>query len=131
MFAAADVPARPDQVRLLVEETEGWAAGLRLAAESLREADDPDQFLSGFIGSGRCGSAGAALDPRRGRVLTCQPALRAELRLRARRELNLALDPTETMDVLRPRDAVATARRCGLLWSDASPTALWLTRGPG
>ena len=53
MLAAADVKARPDQVRLLVEETEGWAAGLRLAALSLREADDPDQFLSGFVGSGR------------------------------------------------------------------------------
>ncbi|WP_345603900.1 LuxR C-terminal-related transcriptional regulator [Pseudonocardia adelaidensis] len=53
MLAAADVPARPDQVRLLVEETEGWAAGLRLAALSLRETDDPDRFLSGFVGSGR------------------------------------------------------------------------------
>jgi LuxR family maltose regulon positive regulatory protein len=53
MLAAADVPARPDQVRLLVEETEGWAAGLRLAALSLRETEDPDQFLSGFVGSGR------------------------------------------------------------------------------
>jgi LuxR family maltose regulon positive regulatory protein len=53
MLAAADVPARPDQVRLLVEETEGWAAGLRLAALSLREAEDPDTFLAGFVGSGR------------------------------------------------------------------------------
>jgi LuxR family maltose regulon positive regulatory protein len=53
MLTAADVPARPDQVRLLVQETEGWAAGLRLAALSLREAEDPDQFLSGFVGSGR------------------------------------------------------------------------------
>ncbi|QYN38595.1 LuxR C-terminal-related transcriptional regulator [Pseudonocardia sp. DSM 110487] len=53
MLAAADVPARPDQVRLLVEETEGWAAGLRLAAVSLREAEDPDKFLAGFVGSGR------------------------------------------------------------------------------
>jgi LuxR family maltose regulon positive regulatory protein len=53
MLTAAEVPARPDQVRLLVEETEGWAAGLRLAALSLREAEDPDQFLSGFVGSGR------------------------------------------------------------------------------
>ncbi len=53
MLAAADVPARPDQVRLLVEETEGWAAGLRLAALSLREAEDPDIFLAGFVGSGR------------------------------------------------------------------------------
>ncbi|TWF80140.1 LuxR family maltose regulon positive regulatory protein [Pseudonocardia hierapolitana] len=53
MLAAADFRARPDQVRLLVEETEGWAAGLRLAALSLREAEDPDKFLAGFVGSGR------------------------------------------------------------------------------
>jgi LuxR family transcriptional regulator, maltose regulon positive regulatory protein len=53
MLARADVPARPDQVRLLVEETDGWAAGLRLAALSLREAEDADGFLAGFVGSGR------------------------------------------------------------------------------
>lgn len=53
MLAGAGIPARPDQVRLLVEETEGWPAGLRLAALSLREAEDPDKFLAGFVGSGR------------------------------------------------------------------------------
>lgn len=53
MLAAADIPARPDQVRLLVEQTEGWAAGLRLAALSLREAGDADQFLTDLVGNGR------------------------------------------------------------------------------
>jgi LuxR family maltose regulon positive regulatory protein len=53
MLAAADVEARPEQVQLLVEQTEGWAAGLRLAALSLRETDDPDRFLTDFVGNGR------------------------------------------------------------------------------
>ncbi|MGY1701700.1 LuxR C-terminal-related transcriptional regulator [Geodermatophilus sp. SYSU D00766] len=53
MLASADVEASPDQVRLLVEQTEGWAAGLRLAALSLRETDDPDRFLTDFVGNGR------------------------------------------------------------------------------
>jgi LuxR family maltose regulon positive regulatory protein len=53
MLAAADIPARADQIRLLVEQTEGWAAGLRLAALSLREAGDPDQFVSDLVGNDR------------------------------------------------------------------------------
>ncbi|NEK57997.1 hypothetical protein GCU56_08945 [Geodermatophilus sabuli] len=53
MLAGIDVVLRPDQLRLLVEQTEGWAAGLRLAALSLREADDPDGFLADFAGNSR------------------------------------------------------------------------------
>jgi LuxR family transcriptional regulator, maltose regulon positive regulatory protein len=74
MLAKADVPARPDQVRLLVEETDGWAAGLRLAALSMREAEDPDQFLSGFVGSGR-----AVSDYLVGEILSRLPAHTREL----------------------------------------------------
>lgn len=53
LLAAADVVARPDDVRLVVEQTAGWAAGLRLAAVSLREAEDPDRFLSDLVGNSR------------------------------------------------------------------------------
>ncbi|NEM06902.1 LuxR C-terminal-related transcriptional regulator [Geodermatophilus normandii] len=53
MLAAADVVVRDDQLRLLVEQTEGWAAGLRLAALALREADDPDRFFADFAGDSR------------------------------------------------------------------------------
>jgi LuxR family maltose regulon positive regulatory protein len=53
MLGAAQIPVRPDQVRLLVEQTEGWAAGLRLAALSLRDAGDPDRFLTDLVGNGR------------------------------------------------------------------------------
>jgi LuxR family transcriptional regulator, maltose regulon positive regulatory protein len=53
MLAAAEVVARPDQVHLLVAQTEGWPAGLRLAALSLRGSADPDRFLSDFVGNSR------------------------------------------------------------------------------
>ena len=36
--------SRPAQVGLLHARTEGWAAGLRLAALALRRSDDPDRF---------------------------------------------------------------------------------------
>lgn len=42
----SQVRVRADQVRMLVEQTEGWAAGLRLAALSLRDATDPDALLA-------------------------------------------------------------------------------------
>jgi LuxR family transcriptional regulator, maltose regulon positive regulatory protein len=53
MLSAADVSVRPDQVALLVEQTDGWAAGLRLAGLSLREVDDSDRFLSDLVGNSR------------------------------------------------------------------------------
>src|SRR3712207_785108 len=53
MLATTDVVLRPDQLCRLVEQTEGWAAGLRLAALALREADDPDRFLADFAGDDR------------------------------------------------------------------------------
>src|SRR3712207_267471 len=53
LLATTEVVLRPDQLRRLVEQTEGWAAGLRLAALSLREADDPDRFLADFAGNSR------------------------------------------------------------------------------
>ncbi|WP_308123695.1 LuxR C-terminal-related transcriptional regulator [Modestobacter marinus] len=69
MLAAADVAVRDDQLRLLVEQTEGWAAGLRLAAMALREVDDPDRFLADFAGDSR-----AVSDYLVGEILACLPA---------------------------------------------------------
>jgi LuxR family maltose regulon positive regulatory protein len=48
-----NVDVREDQVRLVLEQTDGWAAGLRLAALSLRESDDRDAFLTDLVGNGR------------------------------------------------------------------------------
>jgi ATP/maltotriose-dependent transcriptional regulator MalT len=42
-----------DGVELLVERTEGWAAGLYLAALWLRDLEDPDQGVRAFSGSAR------------------------------------------------------------------------------
>jgi LuxR family transcriptional regulator, maltose regulon positive regulatory protein len=49
----ADLTAELDhqQVAALTERTEGWAAGLHLAALALRSRDDPDDFLQTFSGS--------------------------------------------------------------------------------
>ena len=41
----------PDDVDALVRRTEGWAAGLRLAALALADGADPKVFVAGFDGS--------------------------------------------------------------------------------
>jgi LuxR family maltose regulon positive regulatory protein len=46
-----DLPA--STVAVLAARTEGWAAGLRLAALSLRGHHQPDAFVAGFSGSNR------------------------------------------------------------------------------
>jgi LuxR family transcriptional regulator, maltose regulon positive regulatory protein len=51
LFDAAGVQL-PDPA-LLVERTEGWAAGLRLAALSLAGHPDPERFAAGFSGAER------------------------------------------------------------------------------
>jgi LuxR family maltose regulon positive regulatory protein len=43
----------PDEVAILEKRTEGWAAGLQLAALSLREQKDRGNFLALFSGSSR------------------------------------------------------------------------------
>jgi LuxR family maltose regulon positive regulatory protein len=43
----------PETVAALGERTEGWAAGLQLAALSLRDQPDPDAFLGAFAGTHR------------------------------------------------------------------------------
>ncbi|GGE90652.1 LuxR C-terminal-related transcriptional regulator [Mycetocola zhadangensis] len=46
-------PVDPQQVRVLREKTEGWAAGLQLAGLHLRHEADPDAFVAQFNGSDR------------------------------------------------------------------------------
>src|SRR5262245_33358092 len=46
-----DLPA--DDVDALAQRTEGWAAGVQLAALSLRSVDDPTSFLRRFTGNDR------------------------------------------------------------------------------
>jgi LuxR family transcriptional regulator, maltose regulon positive regulatory protein len=42
-----------EQIRRLVDKTEGWPAGLYLAAVSLRDHTDPDNLIEEFTGSAR------------------------------------------------------------------------------
>jgi LuxR family maltose regulon positive regulatory protein len=53
LLCAAGVHLRPDQLATLVDLTDGWAAGLRLAVRSLREVTDRDAFLADFAGGDR------------------------------------------------------------------------------
>ena len=53
LFAAAGVELPEAALGMLYERTEGWAAGLRLAALSLAGHPDPERFAAEFSGSER------------------------------------------------------------------------------
>jgi LuxR family transcriptional regulator, maltose regulon positive regulatory protein len=53
LFAAAGVELPEATLGMLYERTEGWAAGLRLAALSLAGHPDPERFAAEFSGSER------------------------------------------------------------------------------
>jgi LuxR family maltose regulon positive regulatory protein len=53
LFAAAGIELPSAAVASLVQRTEGWAAGLRLAALSLAGHPDPERFAAEFSGSER------------------------------------------------------------------------------
>ena len=53
LFELTDIELTADQVRALHEQTEGWVAGLRLAALSLQACDDADELIRTFAGDER------------------------------------------------------------------------------
>ena len=53
LFAAAGVELPGPAVAVLHERTEGWAAGLRLAALAAARHPDPERFAAGFSGTER------------------------------------------------------------------------------
>jgi LuxR family maltose regulon positive regulatory protein len=53
LFQAAGVELADPALTLLVDRTEGWAAGLRLAALSLAGHPDPERFAAEFSGNER------------------------------------------------------------------------------
>jgi LuxR family maltose regulon positive regulatory protein len=53
LLAAHDLSLGPELVDALCTRTEGWAAGLRLAALSLQDRDDPEHFVREFAGDDR------------------------------------------------------------------------------
>ena len=46
MARATDVPLQDNALTVLAERTEGWAAGLRLAALTLRSSRDADRVVA-------------------------------------------------------------------------------------
>ena len=68
LLAAAGVSVAAGDVGRLHRRTEGWAAGLRLAAMSLARHDAPDRFVAEFSGSER-----TVADYLLGEVLASQP----------------------------------------------------------
>jgi LuxR family transcriptional regulator, maltose regulon positive regulatory protein len=77
LLRASGITLSDGGVALLYERTEGWAAGLRLAAISLPKHPDPERFVTEFSGSERT-VAGYLL----AEVLERQPAEVRELLLR-------------------------------------------------
>jgi LuxR family transcriptional regulator, maltose regulon positive regulatory protein len=77
MLEELGVSLPPQLVSRLLERTEGWAAGLRLAGLSLRGEADPDAFVAEFAGDDR-----AVADYLTGEVLNGQPPATRELLLR-------------------------------------------------
>ena len=53
LLAASGIALSDHLTRLLHDRTEGWAAGLRLAAIALADEPDPERFVNGFCGSER------------------------------------------------------------------------------
>jgi LuxR family transcriptional regulator, maltose regulon positive regulatory protein len=49
----ADVQLGDDDIELLTDRTEGWAAGLHLASIALRDEPDPSAFVEAFSGDSR------------------------------------------------------------------------------
>jgi LuxR family transcriptional regulator, maltose regulon positive regulatory protein len=66
-----------DRAATLHERTEGWAAGLRLAAISLASSPDPERFVAEFSGSSRTVAEYLLAE-----MLECQPAEVQQLLLR-------------------------------------------------
>jgi len=77
LLAGLGVELRDDQVARLLERTEGWAAGLRLAGLSLLGEPDAEAFVAAFAGDDR-----AVADYLGGEVLAGLPPATRELLLR-------------------------------------------------
>ncbi|MEV4000651.1 LuxR C-terminal-related transcriptional regulator [Actinomadura sp. NPDC049753] len=77
LLAHHGVRVTPASVGALCERTEGWAAGLRLAAMTMEAYPDPDGFAAAFAGDGH-----AVVDYLVAEVLDAQPAAVRRLLLR-------------------------------------------------
>ncbi len=76
-LAASGIALSEAGVAKLHQRTEGWAAGLRLAAISLESSPDPERFIAEFSGSSRTVAEYLLAE-----MLECQPAEVQQLLLR-------------------------------------------------
>jgi LuxR family transcriptional regulator, maltose regulon positive regulatory protein len=76
-LAASGIALSEGRVATLHQRTEGWAAGLRLAAISLASSPDPERFVAEFSGSSRTVAEYLLAE-----MLECQPAEVQQLLLR-------------------------------------------------
>jgi LuxR family transcriptional regulator, maltose regulon positive regulatory protein len=121
LIAGAGVTLSPDDLARLHERTEGWAAGLRLAAMSLARHDAPGRFVAEFSGSER-----TIADYLVGEVLASQPAevrhllLRTCILERVNGELADLLtgrtDGTRLLHELEEANALVVADDVGRTW---------------
>lgn len=126
LLAAADVALRPDQVHLLIEQTEGWPAGMRLAALSLRGSSDLDGFLADFVANSRAVSeylVGEILDrlPDHDRELLGAISICEQLSASLAVALSGRADAGEVLDELERSTALVTSSGCGRLWYRVHP----------
>ena len=77
LLAASGIALSEGRAAELHQRTEGWAAGLRLAAISLASSPDPEQFVAEFSGSSRTVAEYLLAE-----MLDCQPAEVQQLLLR-------------------------------------------------
>ena len=101
-----------DVVRL-VERTEGWAAGLSLAAISLREHPDRKRFVSAFAGTNRhvvdyLGSEVLALQPPELREFLCRTSILTRL---TGPVCDAVLERRGSIDILRRLESHERLRR--------------------
>jgi LuxR family maltose regulon positive regulatory protein len=121
LIAAAGVTVAAAHVGRLHERTEGWAAGLRLAALSLARHDDPDRFVAEFSGSER-----TVADYLLGEVLESQPPEVRQLLLRTcivervcgplADHLTGGSDGTRLLHELEEANALVVAADVGRTW---------------
>src|SRR5919206_1513055 len=122
---AAGHAIRTDHVRILVEKTDGWAAGLQLVAMSLSASPDPDRFLAEFTGDD------AVSDYLVGEVLSHLPDRRRDF-LRAVSvcdELTVPLaallseqpDAAEMLDALERETSLVVSLGAGRRWYRVQP----------
>ncbi len=121
LFRAGGITLSDQALASLHERTEGWAAGLRLAAISLAAHPDPERFVSEFSGSERT-VAGYLL----AEVLERQPPEVRDLLLRTSLlervsgpladALTGATGAEATLQQLEDRNALVTALDAGRTW---------------